>query len=102
MWGMMNDNFEMNNEFCDVMKETLEVLKNVEGEFFKKLPEHIKECLIKYSEKSDKKISLDMSKRLNEQDISEECKDLLSIIYYVCCDNEDEKKELLECWNKNM
>ena len=97
----MNDKLEINSEFCDIMKETLEVLKNVDNRFFERLPEHIKECLLKYSENSKKLINLDMTKKINEQ-ISEECKDLLSVIYYICCEDEVEKKELLESWNKNM
>lgn len=102
MWILMKDNFEMDSNFCDVMCETLEVLKKVEGDFFEKLPEQIKRCLEEYSKKSTKKVYLDTAKSLNEQEISDECKDLVSVIYYMSCKNETEKRGLLECWNDNM
>lgn len=98
----MIDNFGTESKFCDVMCEALEVLKKVDGNFYANLPEHIKSCLEEYSKKSTKKVNLDMTKSLKEQEISEECKDLVSIIYYMCCDNEVEKRELLKCWNDNM
>ena len=97
----MLENMETSNAFCDIVKETLEVIKKIDGDFLNKLPAHIKECLYKYSEKSNKIITIDVTKRLEEQNISEECKDLLSIIYYTCIASEDERKDLLKCWNEN-
>ena len=48
--------------FCDIVKETLEVIKKIDGDFLNKLPTHIKECLYKYSEKSNKIINIDITK----------------------------------------
>ena len=42
-----------------------------------------------------------MSKKLKDQDISQECKDFISIMYYYYHANDEEKKELISKWNDN-
>lgn len=44
---------------------------------------------------------IDAEKSLNEQDISEESKDLISLIYYNYIADENEKREILKSWDFN-
>jgi hypothetical protein len=46
-------------------------------------------------------VSIDISKGLEEQDISQECKDMISLIYYKYIADNDEKKELIKIWAEN-
>lgn len=46
-------------------------------------------------------VNIDRYKKLEEQEISEDCKDLISLIYYNYVANGNDKEEILKCWNKN-
>lgn len=88
-------------EINDVAKETLDVLKHFNNEFVSKIPRNVIKQLEELATDSDEKAIIDKSKKLNEQAISEECKSLISMIYYNYFANEEEKKEILNIWNEN-
>ena len=88
-------------EINDVAKETLDVLEHFNNEFVSKIPRNVIKQLEELATDSDEKAIIDKSKKLNEQAISEECKSLISMIYYNYFANEEEKKEILNIWNEN-
>lgn len=85
----------------DIAKETLYILNYFDSNFVSKIPNKFLENLKKIAEKSQITVNIDMYKKLKEQEISEECKDLISLIYYNYVANENDKEEILKCWNKN-
>ena len=50
---------------------------------------------------SQKDYYLDKDKSLNEQNISDECKNLLALIYYTYVLDSNEKNVMLDTWLKN-
>ena len=88
-------------EINDVAEETLEVLRYFDNEFVSKIPRNVIKKLEELAIDSDEKVIIDKSKKLNEQAISEECKGLISLIYYNYFTNDEEKKEILNIWNEN-
>lgn len=88
-------------EINDVAEETLEVLRYFGNEFVSKIPRNVIKKLEELAIDSDEKVIIDKSKKLNEQAISEECKGLISLIYYNYFTNDEEKKEILNIWNEN-
>ena len=85
----------------DIAKEVTTVLEYADDNILKKIPEKFLLTLEKVAEKSNKEIEIDMNKELTEQEISEESKDLIALIYYSYIANEEEKIKLLEKWNEN-
>lgn len=88
-------------EICDIAKETIQVLRYFDLEFTLKISKNFLELLKKASEKSNIIVNIDPSKKLNEQNISEECKELIALLYYNYFSNETEKKEILKIWKDN-
>lgn len=88
-------------EINDVAEETLEVLRYFDNEFVSKIPRNVIKKLEELAIDSDEEVIIDKSKKLNEQAISEECKGLISLIYYNYFTNDEEKKEILNIWNEN-
>ena len=85
----------------DIAKETVEILKYTDSNFTSKISKKVLDFLQEVSEKSDITVNIDVNKKLSEQDISEQCKDLISLLYYNYCANETEKKEILKIWKEN-
>ncbi len=88
-----------NNEY--IAKEIITVLENFDNEFVEKIPKEVFDAFKKLSKDCTKTVNLDMSKKLKDQDISQECKDFISIMYYYYHANDEEKKELISKWNDN-
>ena len=88
-------------EINDVYKEVLAVLSCCNSDVIEKIPSKVFKKLTELAADSDKNYYIDSQKSLAEQDISEECKDLLSIIYYTYMSDKDEKMKLLRAWNTN-
>lgn len=88
-------------ETCDIAKETIELLKYFDKEFTSKISKSFINLLKKLAEKSRLEIKIDLNKKINEQEISEECKDLIALIYYSCFADSDEKEVLLKIWKEN-
>lgn len=85
----------------DIAKETLYILNYFDFSFVSKIPNKFLENLKKMAETSRITVNIDRHKKLEEQEISEDCKDLISLIYYNYVANENDKEEILKCWNKN-
>lgn len=85
----------------DIYKEVFMVLTNLNGELVNKIPQKVFIKLIELAADSTKQVIIDTSKPIDEQDISEESKDIISLIYYNCIADEVEKKQLIEIWNYN-
>lgn len=88
-------------EMNDVAKEVSVILKYVEPEILKKIPSNIIEYLKKLSIESDREFKFELGKKLNEQNILEESKDLMALIFYLYIADENEKREIMNSWNYN-
>lgn len=93
----------MENEYSinDISKETLTFLSFFDSNIIKKIPDNLFSKLCNLAADSKKDFYIDKNKKFKDQKISEECKDLLSLIYYDYIAEEDEKKEILEKWSMN-
>lgn len=85
----------------DIAKETLYILNYFDSNFVSKIPNNFLDNLKKIAATSQIIVNIDKYKKLEEQEISEDCKDLISLIYYNYVANENDKEEILKCWNKN-
>ena len=87
--------------YTNVFKETLEVLNHFDSEFLSKIPNEFLNAMKEFASKSTITVNIDTSKNLIEQDISEECKEMISLIIYIYIATKEEKEELTELWNVN-
>ena len=85
----------------DVYKEALTFIAYFNKELLEKLPLDMFEKLTNLAAESNADFYVDVTKTLAEQKMSEECKDLISLIYYNCVADGDEKNEILRMWNIN-
>lgn len=85
----------------DIYKEVFMVLSNLNSQLVNKIPQKVFSKLVELAADSTKQVVIDVTKPINEQDISEESKDIISLIYYNCIADETEKRELIEIWNYN-
>jgi hypothetical protein len=92
---------EVSPNFYDVFKEVYAVLSLTENEFVEKIPDSIFQSIISYASKSDIEPHLDVNKELAEQDISDESKSILSILWYEYVCKGEEKTNIAKKWLKN-
>ena len=88
-------------EMSDVAKQICTILEYVEPEVIKRIPSNIIEYFKKLGKESEIELKLEIGKGLNEQDILEETKDLLALIFYLYIAEENEKKEIMRRWSYN-
>ena len=88
-------------EICDVALETLEVLKYFNTEFTSKISESFLNSLKELAKKSKLQVKIDANKKLINQNISEETKDIISLIYYNYFADDKEKNEIAKIWKEN-
>ena len=88
-------------KISDISKETLTFLAFFDNKMLEKIPSYVIEKLCKEAADSNLSFYIDTNKSFSEQIISEESKDLISLIYYDYIAEEDEKKEILKQWNLN-
>lgn len=88
-------------EICDIAKETIEVLRCFDISLLAEIPKNSLYDLEKISKKSKKVVNIDREKKLIQQNISEESKDLISLLYYNYCANEKEKEDIIKIWKDN-
>ena len=93
----------MNNliNLDDVFKEVYSVLTFSDQAITDKIPTEIYQDILERAANSTLEPKIDMDKSLLEQDISQEGKDLLSLLYYSFVCNEEEKKNLFRIWEGN-
>ena len=85
----------------DIAKETIEILKCFDNKSVSKIPYNFLKTLVILAQDSKMNIYIDRRLKLHQQDISEESKDLLSLIYYNYMAEDEEKREILKAWQKN-
>lgn len=88
-------------EICDVALETLEVLKYFNTEFTSKISESFLNSLKELAKKSKLEVKIDANKKLINQNISEETKDIISLIQYNYFADDKEKNEIAKIWKEN-
>lgn len=91
----------MIQEKNDICKEVLTVLSCFSNDLIEKIPNKFLKKLSELAADSKADFYIDTEKNLSEQNISEESKDLISLIYYNFIADKDEKNELLKIWNEN-
>jgi len=85
----------------DTAKEVLTVLSYYNEELLNNLPDEIIKELTSFAADSDKDYFIKKDKKLIEQNLSEDCKDLLAILFYNYQTDDKEKEELLNKWIEN-
>lgn len=88
--------------YSDAATELIEIFKFVEEPVLEKIPEKLKEELEKISNK-EHKFKIDKTKKLEDQKMLPETKDLLSAIFIkYCCRKEDGEEILVACKENDM
>lgn len=85
----------------DIAKEVVSILDYVDYELIKKIPIKFLDYLKNTAKDSSKKVDIDLNKSLLEQNISEESKDLIALIYYNYFADENEKSQISKIWVNN-
>ena len=85
----------------DIYKEVLIVLSNMSDEIVEKIPDQVFDELNNLAADSKKDFYIDTSKDIDEQNISREAQNLISLIYYNYIADENEKKEIYNNWKEN-
>lgn len=85
----------------DIYKEVLLILSHFNKDLINEIPQKVFMKLTDLAADSDYNISIDVNKGIEEQEISEESKDIIALIYYNCIADEQEKKELISIWEQN-
>ena len=88
-------------EISDIAKETIELLSYFDSNFISKISTKFLEFLKDLAQSSTINVTIDKNKKLKEQNVSEECKSLISLIYYDYIAEEEEKKKIEKIWNEN-
>ncbi len=89
------------NNFNVISKEVLTVLSYCDKNIINKIPNSLIKELVNYAADSNIECVINSEKKLEEQNISEESKDLIALIYYSFIANEEGKKEIKENWDIN-
>lgn len=85
----------------DVYKEVFVVLSNFNNEIIEKIPSRVFNKIANLAADSEIEVNIDMTKELEEQNISQESKDMISLLYYKYIADDDEKIELIKIWSNN-
>lgn len=79
----------------DVAKEFLAVLAYCDDSFVDSIPDYVLKKLNDLAADSSKNFCINVSKSLEEQDLSNECRDLLGELYFMYMMDSDDKKKIL-------
>ena len=80
---------------ADTYKELLMVLSNCSYDIISKIPDSVMQEINGKAADSNKEYYFDKNKSLDEQEVSEDCLDLLSILYYKYVADEEEKRKII-------
>ena len=89
------------NISSDLAKEFLTFLSFMDEDTIKNIPSNFLKMFSDLAANSTKEFYIDKNKNLNEQNMSEECKDLLSLLYFINSNDSNEQNEILNAWNLN-
>ena len=84
----------------DVYKEVFVVLSYFNETVIKKIPSTVFNEIIDFAADSNLEVEIDVTKKLKDQNISEESKSIISLIYYKYI-VDDEKQEVINIWREN-
>ena len=85
----------------DVAKEVLTILSNCDIDFINNIPDDILKKMTDLAADSTKEYYIDKDKDLLKQNISEDSKDVIAILYFMYIADNSYKEELLNIWLKN-
>ena len=88
-------------EISNVAKETICILACFDNSFVSKIPSNFLNEMKNLSKDSNIIVKIDKNKKLEKQNILEETKDMISLIYYSYIATREEKEELKRIWNNN-
>lgn len=77
-----------------------EILKLLNSEMINRIPEKIRNYIINYESKGNYKFIYDTSKRLNEQNLTKDTRNLIAYFDYYYWANDDERKEINKIWDE--
>lgn len=89
-----------NNIYGKALREVNEILENMDAEYTSKISPEFMKLIINNSD-WNYDFTYDTSKSLEEQNILEETKAILAIIYIKCFAKEDEKNEIISAMKQN-
>lgn len=90
------------NEFVSIARETLYILEHCDKSFVNRIPAKILNKLKSIeSNSSTTNIKIYKNKKIEEQDISENTKNFIALLYYNYVANVEERKDILNIWIKN-
>ena len=93
----MNNEYEVNN----MCKEALVILSYCNNEIRDKIPNKIINKLKEFAKDSNNNFKIDFNKSLENQNISNDGKNLISLIYYNYIASDLDKEEIKNTWAKN-
>jgi len=85
----------------DAYKEVFVALSCFNNDILEKIPQNVLDKLIEVSADSSLEVKLDVNKGLEEQNLSEECKCIMALLYYKYIANDEEKKRIVQIWEFN-
>ena len=85
----------------DLFKEVLTFLAYFDSAIIEKIPSQLLSKMRDLAADSRAEFYIDEDKDLKNQEMSEACKDIISLLYYTYVADENEKKEISKSWNKN-
>ena len=88
-------------EMTDVSKEVVEVLNHFDKSFVWKISPNFLDNLRELARESKKEIRLEANKKLSEQNISNQAKNCIALIYYEYIANAEEKQKIMSIWEQN-
>ncbi len=91
---------EVDNLSSNVAKELLTVLYYCDDEFVDNIPNNVLMSISNLAAQCDKEYYLD-DKSLSLQNITEECKDYLAVLYFRYCLDESKRQEVLNLLGTN-
>ena len=90
---------EVNNN--DLFKEVLTFLAYFDSAIIEKIPSQILSKMRDFAADSKAEFYIDENKDLNNQKMSEDCKNIIALLYYNYVASENEKKEISKSWDEN-
>lgn len=85
----------------DISKEVLTILAYFDQKIIEKIPTSFLDMLKNQAANSTNEFYINPNSDISEQNISEESKDLISLIYYSYIADENEKNEISKLWYEN-
>lgn len=85
----------------DLAKELLTIISCCDNNFVSSIPNTTLKKINELAADSKKEYYLNKTKSLEEQNISNECKDLLSLMYFIYMLDSNSQTKVLDIWLKN-